>query len=208
VSVPRPAAGAAESQAAQPSGPRETAGEPVIVVSADGRAGEAAPHAYAGLVTRTIALALDAAIIEGTAALVAVTVGLGLSLLSISEQLETIVAAILGVAWVLWSLGYFVFFWSTTGETPGSRIMGIRVIDSKDRGPLKPRRAALRFGGLILAAIPLFAGFLMMLWDNRSRCFQDHLARTVVIYKESTQPPKSSVGRDLERRPRFSSPSA
>jgi hypothetical protein len=36
--------------------------------------------------------------------------------------------------------------------------------------------------GLVLATIPLFAGFLMMLWDRRRRCLQDHLARTVVIH--------------------------
>jgi uncharacterized RDD family membrane protein YckC len=159
------------------------------------------PPAYAGIVTRTIAFAIDVAIVEAVAALVAVTIGLGLSLLSISSLLETIVGAVLAFLWVVWSLGYFVFFWSGTGQTPGNRVMGIRVLDAKGRGPLKPRRAALRFAGLILAAIPLFAGYLMMLWDERSRCFQDLLARTVVIYTVAGNQPTSAVGRDLAARP-------
>ncbi len=144
---------------------------------------------YAGIVTRTIAFAIDVAIVESTAALVGVTVGLGLSILYIPEWLKIAVAAVLGVLWVIWSVSYFAFFWSTTGQTPGSRVMGIRVIDVHDRGPLKPRRSLLRFGGLCLAAIPLCAGFLMMLWDQRCRCLQDRLARTVVVYTPANKPP-------------------
>jgi hypothetical protein len=40
----------------------------------------------------------------------------------------------------------------------------------------------VRFAGLILATIPLFAGFWIMLWDGRRRCLQDRLARTVVVH--------------------------
>jgi hypothetical protein len=60
--------------------------------------------------------------------------------------------------------------------------MHIRVIDRRRRGPLKPRRALLRFIGLCLAALPLLAGLWMMLWDDRGRCLQDRIARTVVVY--------------------------
>lgn len=138
--------------------------------------------AYAGLVTRTIAFALDAALVNGVALLVGVTIGLGVSILHLPQQVETAIAAILGVVWVFWLVGYFTFFWSTTGQTPGDRVMRIRVIDRHNRGSLRPMRAALRFGWLILASIPLFAGILIMLWDDRQRCLQDRLARTIVVY--------------------------
>jgi uncharacterized RDD family membrane protein YckC len=59
--------------------------------------------------------------------------------------------------------------------------MRIRVIDGRDRGPLKPLRAIVRFGAVFLAAIPLLAGFLIMLWDDRRRCLQDRIARTLVV---------------------------
>jgi uncharacterized RDD family membrane protein YckC len=136
---------------------------------------------YAGLVTRALAFAIDAAIVNGCALLVGVVVGLGLSILHLPEQADVVIAAILGGLWVLWTVGYFAFFWSTTGQTPGDRVMRVRVIDGRDRGPLKLRRAIVRFGGMILAAIPLLAGFLIMLWDDRRRCLQDRLARTVVV---------------------------
>lgn len=143
---------------------------------------------YVGLVTRTIAFAIDAAIINVVAALTGVVIGLGLSILHIPSQADAIIAAILGALWVIWSLAYFCFFWSTTGETPGDRALGIRVIDSRTRQPVRPVQAAVRAAGVVLAAIPLLAGFIIMLWDDRRRCLQDRLARTVVI---DTSPPAS-----------------
>lgn len=204
MSVSHPARGAPSPPAAASPDLPATLAADTVALSPDGQAvaNGLAADAYAGLVTRAIAFALDVAIVESVAALVGVTVGLGLSILAIPSQLETAVAAILGVVWVVWSLGYFVFFWSTTGQTPGNRVMGIRVVDAKRRGPLKPRRAAVRFGGLCLAAIPLLAGFLMMLWDDRARCLQDRIARTVVIYTQAKAPAKSAVGRDLTSRSR------
>jgi uncharacterized RDD family membrane protein YckC len=149
----------------------------------------AGERSYAGLVTRALAFAIDAAIVNGSALVVGVVVGLGLSILHLPEEADVIVAATLGGLWVLWTVGYFAFFWSTTGQTPGDRVMRIRVIDGKDRGPLKPRRAIVRFGGVILAAIPMLAGFLVMLWDDRRRCLQDRLARTVVVDAPVEQSP-------------------
>ncbi len=139
-------------------------------------------RAYAGLVTRAIGLAIDALVVDGSAAVVGVTVGLALSILHLPSDVDKAVAALGGVLWVLWSVGYFVFFWSTTGQTPGQRVMSIAVVDSRGRGPLKPRRALLRFAALCAGAIVFLLGFVMMLWDDRRRCFHDRVARTVVVY--------------------------
>jgi len=135
---------------------------------------------YAGLVTRAIAFALDAAVIDIVAIVVAVGVALILSVLHIPKGLRTVLLSAGGVAFVLWTIGYFVGFWSTTGQTPGGRAMGFRVV-SADAQALKPRRALLRVAGLLFAALPLFAGYVMILFDDRRRGLQDRLARTLVI---------------------------
>ncbi|MGN6371763.1 MAG: RDD family protein [Solirubrobacteraceae bacterium] len=142
---------------------------------------------YAGLVTRAIALAMDAAVVWGTAAAVGVTVGLGVSLLHLPSKADAAIAAFLGALGLLWSVAYFVFFWSSTGQTPGSRVMCIAVVDRRGRGALKPRRALVRFLGLCLAVIPLGAGIVIMLWDRRRRCLHDRIARTVVVYAPREQ---------------------
>ena len=139
----------------------------------------AAP-AYEGLVTRGIAFAVDAAIIDLIALVVGVGVGLALSLLSVSDNLQVVLLAVGGAAFVVWTVGYFTVFWSTTGQTPGNRLMHIRVC-REDGTVLSPRRALLRFGALVLAALPLFAGFLPVLVDDRRRGLQDMLAGTVVV---------------------------
>ena len=117
----------------------------------------AAPR-YEGLVTRAIAFTLDAVVINAVAIAVGGAVGLSLSVLSIPDGAHAALLAIGGVAWVLWSIGYFVGFWSATGQTPGNRLLGIRVCRADDGGTLRPGRALLRLIGLTLAAIPLLAG--------------------------------------------------
>ena len=137
---------------------------------------------YEGLVTRGIAFAIDAAIIDLVAIVVAGGVALALSVLSVpTDSVDTLLAVVAGALFLGWTVGYFVTFWSTTGQTPGSRLMRITVRSAKDGSVLSPRRAALRFAGLVLAAIPLLAGFLPILFDERRRGLQDMLAGTVVV---------------------------
>jgi uncharacterized RDD family membrane protein YckC len=83
---------------------------------------------------------------------------------------------------LLWTVSYFVFFWSTEGQTPGNRLMCIRVQDAVTGGPLRARRALARVLLLPVSAIPLFAGYLMILVDRRRRALHDRLVRSVVVY--------------------------
>jgi uncharacterized RDD family membrane protein YckC len=199
----------ASGQALRPAHPHASEAQAAAIARLRGRPaavpggpGSAPERIYAGLVTRTVAFALDATIVNGSAALAAVALGLAVSILHLPAQVDAAVAGVAGVVWVLWSIAYFTFFWSTTGETPGDRVMGIRVVDKHDRGPLKPRRAAVRYGALILAVIPLLAGILMMLWDDRGRCLQDRLARTVVIHAPAPRPvPASASGTSVAGAP-------
>ena len=158
------------------------------MVSLPGSAGIVTPAAsppearvrYPGLATRGISFALDAAVIN----LVAIVVGLGasliLSLLHLPSVLKTILAAAGAAAYVIWLVGYFVVFWSTTGQTPGASMMKIKVEDP-DGGSITPTRALVRCVGVLLASLPLFLGFVPILYDEKRRAFQDRFAGTVVI---------------------------
>jgi uncharacterized RDD family membrane protein YckC len=144
---------------------------------------------YAGLVTRGVAFALDAAVINLAAIVTGVVVGLALSVLNIPDRTVTLLLAIGGCLYVLWNIAYFVVFWSTTaGQTLGSRMMQIRVREAQIDRPLRPRRAFVRLIGTMLAAIPLLAGFLPVLVDARRRGFHDWLARSVVVHVPPAQP--------------------
>src|SRR3954453_20899915 len=99
------------------------------VTEATPAAAAAEPHErYAGLVTRLVAIALDAAIINAVAAVVAILATLVISLLPDREQPGKVALLLGGIAFGLWIVAYFVTFWTTTGETPGNRVMRIRVV--------------------------------------------------------------------------------
>jgi uncharacterized RDD family membrane protein YckC len=140
---------------------------------------------YEGLVTRSIAFAVDAAVINLIAIAVGAVVALAVSVLSVPDWLETVLLAVGGAAYLLWTVGYFATFWSTTGQTPGDRLMQIRVCRADDGKPLSVARSVFRLGWLTVAAIPLFAGFLPILFDDRRRGLHDMLAGTVVVASAS-----------------------
>jgi uncharacterized RDD family membrane protein YckC len=143
---------------------------------------------YAGLVSRTVALAIDAVTLTIGFAIASGVLGLILSLFTAVEVSSP--GAVLGAA-AMWSLvvgGYFVLFWTLTGETPGMRLMALRVIN-RDGGPLGFGQALLRLIGAILAAIPFFAGYLLILVDDRRRGLHDMIAGTTVVYAPKSHTP-------------------
>jgi uncharacterized RDD family membrane protein YckC len=80
------------------------------------------------------------------------------------------------------SLAYFTYFeGGATGQTVGKKVLGIRVYDLRQGGPIGYGRGFLRQIGKYLAAIPLFLGYFWMLWDKESQCWQDKIAGSVVV---------------------------
>jgi len=152
-----------------------TAAEPVRPLTAS--------PVYAGLVTRTLAFALDVAIIDAAALIAGAVAALGLSALSLPSTVQTALTAAGAALAVLWGIGYFAWFWSAGGQTPGDRVLGLQVIHARTGRPLPLPRATLRVGALALSAIPFCAGFALILFDGRRRALHDRLVGTVVVYR-------------------------
>ncbi len=134
---------------------------------------------YGGFATRGFALVIDAALAELAFLVVGASIALVLALAG-GLGSDWVDATLAGSGWFVAVAAYFVLFWSGTGQTPGMRIMRVRVITASGTPPSVPR-SLVRFVGLILAIIPLFAGFVPALFDARRRALQDLLAGTVVI---------------------------
>jgi len=89
--------------------------------------------------------------------------------------------------WIAAFATYFTAWWALTGQTPGMRALGIKVLTTTgDR--LRPRRGLLRVLAMAVAAFPLFAGYLLILVNDRRRGLHDLIARTVVVYVEWERP--------------------
>lgn len=97
---------------------------------------------------------------------------------------------------VLLDMAYFTYFHGTTGQTPGKRLLGLRVVQETGE-PIGLGTAFLRWVGYIVSGIPMLMGFLWAGADRRKQGWHDKIAGTVVInlYQvvEVEIPPKNAL---------------
>ena len=161
---------------------------------------------YGGFWRRWVAFSIDmfilisigfALFILGT-----IAIGFGISPYDWTEDPEAFL--LLGMKFLLMLHGvviflcmvYFTYFHGTTGQTPGKRLMGLRVV--QDTGEAIGLGTAFRRGvGYIISALPMLVGFLWAGVDRRKQAWHDKIAGTVVIdlYQviEVEIPPKNAL---------------
>jgi uncharacterized RDD family membrane protein YckC len=140
----------------------------------------------AGIATRGVALAIDAALVTMIFLTGIAVIGFVLSLVW-NPRPASVVGTVIGVAGLLVEVGYFTGFWSSAGQTPGMRLLHLRVVTAGGSAP-GFGRSLVRLFGLIVAILLLFTGFLPVLVDDRRRALQDFLAGTVVVYDDDARP--------------------
>ena len=140
-----------------------------------------APQRYVGLVTRLLGFVVDVLVVNLVAAFSWAVVALTMSALNVPDSVDAAIVGIMGILYLIWAGGYFVAFWSSTGQTPGARALEFRVVDAEDGKPIKLGRALLRLAGMLIGALPFFAGYILGLFNARCRCLLDVFGDTVVI---------------------------
>ena len=113
-----------------------------------------APPQFGGVATRAIALVTDAALIGLIGVSISAMATLIASLVG-SLRPAWLVGLILAVGWSVLSVAYFAGFWSLVGQTPGMKLMRVRVRGPRGE-PLSFARSVVRVVGLALAIIPCF----------------------------------------------------
>jgi uncharacterized RDD family membrane protein YckC len=139
----------------------------------------AAPTDFAGLITRSLAVAVDIGVLNlfflAISALVAIVASLFVSGDSTGP------AVVVGVAaWLVAGSVYLVTFWALAGQTPGMRFLGIRL-EVDGSAEIGARVAFRRLLGTVLAVIPLFLGFLGVIFSERRHGLNDRIANTDVM---------------------------
>jgi uncharacterized RDD family membrane protein YckC len=84
-------------------------------------------------------------------------------------------------------IGYYTFFWTLVGYTPGKAILGLKVM-RKNGGKLSFGRSLLRFFAYWISMLPLFLGFFWVLWDSKRQGWHDKIAGTQVFYTPKNAP--------------------
>lgn len=132
---------------------------------------------YGGLASRGTAFIVDLAL----AHLIVLLAGLGVWLIfSLVGGLrpQWLADALVAVGWFVVVTVYFVVFWTLTGQTPGMRLLQLRVTGRGGK-PIGVVRALVRFVGLLISVV-LIVGVLPVLFEKRRRALQDFIAGTVV----------------------------
>jgi uncharacterized RDD family membrane protein YckC len=77
-------------------------------------------------------------------------------------------------------VSYFTWFHSNGGQTPGKRVMGIRLV-SQYGNEAGFTRSLFRSLGYYISYMVFFAGFIWALFDPNMQTWHDKLAGTIVI---------------------------
>jgi uncharacterized RDD family membrane protein YckC len=146
---------------------------------------------YAGFFSRLAAYLLDRAIISGITFAILAVIQYLFTLFQIDQWLESpdqemmistvliLLFSTIGIHLVV-SATYDVGFWVLSGQTPGKRVLGVRVMRTDGRR-VTLGKGILRWVGYWISAIG-FLGYFWILLDNRRQGFHDKLAGTIVTY--------------------------
>jgi uncharacterized RDD family membrane protein YckC len=109
-------------------------------------------------------------------------------LFGIASAISDTLAVIVYIIGLVGALVYYSYFeGSPSGQTPGKKVMNIRVIDFSSGAPIGFGRGLIRSVSKYVSSIPCALGYLWMLWDREKQTWHDKLATTVVV-PESAYP--------------------
>jgi uncharacterized RDD family membrane protein YckC len=149
-------------------------------------------YGNAGLISRGLAAGIDLVLL-----MVACTsvVGIGALVGSLVGGFRPawLVSAILAVGWTLVTGGYFVGCWSLAGQTLGMRLVSIRVAGPDGARPSVARSVG-RYVATLICVLPLLAGYLPVLFEDRRRAVSDMLSGTTVAYSTDAAEPGRGRG--------------
>jgi uncharacterized RDD family membrane protein YckC len=189
------------SNAPQPGdGPPQFTPPPASAQTAGvARYGYGSQQTYGGFWIRFVAFLIDAIIIAvPTSAINGAAAGV-LSISTSTNQIPAAASAALAVLQLIFFLatvGYFVYFWSTSGSTPGMRLFKLRVVDADTGGAIGIGRALIRFLMWPVNSLACYIGWIWAAFDPRKQGWHDMVANSVVI-----QASKSRVSRWERERP-------
>jgi len=83
---------------------------------------------------------------------------------------------------------YFTYFHGITGQTPGKKLTGLRVIQ-KSGAPMKLEIAFLRWVGYLISKIFFYIGFIWIAFNREKRGWHDIIAGTCVVRTEKSAQP-------------------
>ncbi|HYM84037.1 MAG TPA: RDD family protein [Candidatus Dormibacteraeota bacterium] len=146
-------------------------------------AGPAPGIRFAGYGARLVAWVVDGFIVGVTVVIVAFALAILAAIFANggSNAAAGLTGLLLFIAILAITFGYFPWFWSRGGQTPGMRMLRIRVVRDRDGGPVTGGQAILRLIGYWVSGAVFYLGYIWVFIDGRRRGWHDLIAGTCVI---------------------------
>jgi|ERR1035437_1201812 uncharacterized RDD family membrane protein YckC len=160
----------------------------------------AAPQTYAGQTTyagfwiRVAARLIDGVILGIPFALLFGVIGVAGGLFaahtdSTNQNTQGAAAAVFGgffillyLFFVVVTLGYWIYFWGTSGATLGMRLLRLRIIDANTGATIGYARAVVRLLMTVVNSWACYIGWIWVAFDPRKQGWHDKVANSVVIH--------------------------
>jgi uncharacterized RDD family membrane protein YckC len=137
---------------------------------------------FAGHPARLIAWILDGIILSILLTALYLAIGLVGGLVAAgSNELGVLILIIGWVAVAIVGLVWYPYWWSKTGQSPGKKIMHLKVVRAENGELLSLGGGFLRLIGYWVAAFVMYIGFLWILVDGKRQGWADKIAGTYVI---------------------------
>ena len=78
-------------------------------------------------------------------------------------------------------IGYQIYFWGSSGATPGMRLFKLRVVDAVTGTPIGYSRATIRWLMTIVNSWACYIGWIWVAFDPRKQGWHDKVANSVVV---------------------------
>jgi len=149
--------------------------QPVSWVAPEPAQGPGPGIEFGGPGARLVGYIVDV-LIAGAAVLVLVVV---FGILAVIIPFLGVIGLLLSV--IVVPLAYFPYFWAKSGQTPGMKMMHIKVVRDSDGGPITSGQAILRLIGYWVSGFVFYLGYIWIFVDKRQRGWFDLIAGTIVI---------------------------
>lgn len=80
----------------------------------------------------------------------------------------------------VFALGYYIYFWGTSGQTPGKSVMKIKIV-AVDGSAMSMGKAVMRLIGYVISGVIIYLGFIWILFDANKQGWHDKIAGTYVV---------------------------
>ena len=182
---PAPAAPTGGYQSAAPAGGYQ-GGEQTGAYQGGQQTGGPGPGGLADWGTRVVATLIDSGI------MIAVLIA-GLIVAAILGAISTALGILVWLVVYLAFIGasfYFTYMTGAVGQSPGKKVMGIKVVSEETGQPIGGGLGIVR--GLA-HFLEFFIGYLFPLWDEKRQTFADKIMKTIVLANQ----PKQKFSPDL-----------